>query len=249
MVASLVGAPLFPQVKGGVLFLEDVAEHPYRVERMLAQLLHAGVLARQKAIVLGQFTEYADAARPRGYSMKKVVDWLRGQLPRTPVLGLLVTYDQGVAGGREGRFVGGRARRAGAGPHRYTGGAAAWRVIRCATWSGATSHSGQRALEQHRQADHARARHLLTRQAGQCAHQVGARIPEGEGVAARRRRATWVLLSAGVAQHVKHRRADVVHAVRQTRFGPARAETSARKKRAQSFMLQPSHLFVTMPGL
>ena len=86
MVASLVGAPYFPEVKGGVLFLEDVAEHPYRVERMLAQLLHAGVLARQKAIVLGQFTEYKLTPHDRGYSMKKVVDWLRGQLPRTPVL-------------------------------------------------------------------------------------------------------------------------------------------------------------------
>ena len=86
MVASLVGAPYFPEVKGGVLFLEDVAEHPYRVERMLAQLLHAGVLARQKAIVLGQFTEYKLTPHDRGYSMKKVVDWLRGQLTRTPVL-------------------------------------------------------------------------------------------------------------------------------------------------------------------
>ena len=53
---------------------------------MLAQLLHAGVLARQKAIVLGQFTEYKLTPHDRGYSMKKVVDWLRGQLPRTPVL-------------------------------------------------------------------------------------------------------------------------------------------------------------------
>ena len=85
-VAALVGAPYFPEVKGGVLFLEDVAEHPYRVERMLAQMLHAGVLARQKAIVLGQFTEYKLTPHDRGYSMKKVVDWLRGQLPRTPVL-------------------------------------------------------------------------------------------------------------------------------------------------------------------
>ena len=53
---------------------------------LLAQLLHAGVLARQKAIVLGQFTEYKLTPHDRGYSMKKVVDWLRGQLTRTPVL-------------------------------------------------------------------------------------------------------------------------------------------------------------------
>ena len=35
-----------PDVSGGILFLEDVGEHPYRVERMLYQLLHAGILAR-----------------------------------------------------------------------------------------------------------------------------------------------------------------------------------------------------------
>lgn len=85
MVVSLLGTPWWPQVKGGVLFLEDVGEHPYRIERMLAQLLHAGVLARQKAIVLGQFTEYKLTPHDRGYSMAKVVDWLRSQL-KVPVL-------------------------------------------------------------------------------------------------------------------------------------------------------------------
>jgi muramoyltetrapeptide carboxypeptidase len=61
VLTSLIGTPYFPQpelVKGGILFVEDVAEHPYRVERMLTQLLHAGVLASQKAIVFGQFSNY-----------------------------------------------------------------------------------------------------------------------------------------------------------------------------------------------
>src|SRR3546814_2407 len=58
MVASLVGTPYMPKVRGGILFLEDVAEHPFRIERMLTQLWHAGILARQKAIVLGRFTDY-----------------------------------------------------------------------------------------------------------------------------------------------------------------------------------------------
>ena len=49
VLCALVGTPYFPQVDGGILFVEDVNEHPYRVERMLTQLLHAGVLARQKA--------------------------------------------------------------------------------------------------------------------------------------------------------------------------------------------------------
>ena len=85
VLTSLLGTPYFPEVKGGVLFLEDVAEHPYRIERMLTQLLHAGVLARQKAIVLGQFTDYQCIAHDRGFKLQSVVVWLRSKL-KTPVL-------------------------------------------------------------------------------------------------------------------------------------------------------------------
>lgn len=85
VLTSLLGTPYFPDVKGGILFLEDVAEHPYRIERMLTQLLHAGVLGRQKAIVLGQFTEYKLVPHDRGYKLQTVVDWLRQQI-KAPVL-------------------------------------------------------------------------------------------------------------------------------------------------------------------
>lgn len=86
MVVSLLGTPYWPEVEGGVLFLEDVGEHPYRIERMLLQLLHAGVLARQKAIVLGQFTEYELGPHDKGFSLAKVVQRLRGELKKVPVL-------------------------------------------------------------------------------------------------------------------------------------------------------------------
>ncbi len=85
VLVSLLGTPYFPQIKGGVLFLEDVAEHPYRIERMLTQLLHAGVLAEQKAIVLGYFTEFNLVPHDRGFTLKTVINWLRSQL-RVPVL-------------------------------------------------------------------------------------------------------------------------------------------------------------------
>ena len=85
VLASLVGTPWLPAVKSGVLFLEDVHEHPYRIERMLTQLLHAGVLARQKAILLGQFTNYKLAPHDKGFKLETVVQWLRTQV-KTPVL-------------------------------------------------------------------------------------------------------------------------------------------------------------------
>lgn len=86
VLASLVGTPYLPEVKDGILFLEDVHEHPYRIERMLTQLLHAGVLARQKAIVLGQFTHYKLVPHDKGFKLATVADWLRTQV-KAPVLG------------------------------------------------------------------------------------------------------------------------------------------------------------------
>lgn len=85
VLTSLLGTPYFPTIKGGILFLEDVGEHPYRIERMLTQLLHAGVLGRQKAVLLGQFTQYKVVPHDRGYKLAHVVNWLRQQL-KVPVL-------------------------------------------------------------------------------------------------------------------------------------------------------------------
>jgi muramoyltetrapeptide carboxypeptidase len=85
VLTSLLGTPYFPNIKGGVLFLEDVGEHPYRIERMLTQLLHAGVLARQKAILLGQFTDFKLVPHDKGFKLQSVVTWLRSQL-KVPVL-------------------------------------------------------------------------------------------------------------------------------------------------------------------
>ena len=80
ILSALVGTPWIPQVKGGILFLEDVHEHPYRIERMLTQLLYAGVLGRQKAILLGHFTNYKPYPHDKGFRLQTVVDWLRTQV-------------------------------------------------------------------------------------------------------------------------------------------------------------------------
>jgi muramoyltetrapeptide carboxypeptidase len=85
LVAHLAGTPYFPHIDGGILFLEDVGEHPYRIERMLYQLHHAGVLARQRAILLGRFTEYELNGNDGGYDLAAVVTQLRSLLP-VPVL-------------------------------------------------------------------------------------------------------------------------------------------------------------------
>jgi len=88
VLSSLVGTPYLPQIKGGILFLEDVHEHPYRIERMLTQLLHAGVLAQQKAIVFGQFTNFKLVPHDKGFKLATVVQWLQSQVKARVLTGL-----------------------------------------------------------------------------------------------------------------------------------------------------------------
>ena len=85
MLCSLLGTPHWPRIKGGVLFLEDVNEQPYRVERMLLQLHQAGVLGAQKAVLLGHFTVQTKSPLDRGYSLRAAVAQLRA-VCATPIL-------------------------------------------------------------------------------------------------------------------------------------------------------------------
>jgi muramoyltetrapeptide carboxypeptidase len=85
VLCSLLGTPHWPKVKGGILFLEDINEHPYRVERMLMQLQQAGVLAAQKAVLLGDFGGWRKSPLDRGYNFKAMVAQVRA-MTTTPVL-------------------------------------------------------------------------------------------------------------------------------------------------------------------
>jgi muramoyltetrapeptide carboxypeptidase len=67
------------------LFLEDINEHPYRVERMLLQLQQAGVLDAQKAIVLGDFGGWTKSPNDRGYNLKAAVAAVQARTT-TPIL-------------------------------------------------------------------------------------------------------------------------------------------------------------------
>jgi muramoyltetrapeptide carboxypeptidase len=62
IVASLLGTPWAWPSEGSILFLEDVSEAVYRVDRLLTQLRLAGVLQGARGFLLGSFTEDADPA-------------------------------------------------------------------------------------------------------------------------------------------------------------------------------------------
>lgn len=65
VLTSLVGTEYFPEIDDGILFIEDIAEPAWRIERMLDQLVNNGILARQKLIVVGEMIG-AEVAEGRG---------------------------------------------------------------------------------------------------------------------------------------------------------------------------------------
>ncbi|MFZ6817757.1 LD-carboxypeptidase [Undibacterium sp. Ji22W] len=88
MICHLLGTEYFPHIEGGILFAEDIAEHPYRVERMLLQLHMAGVLVKQKAIVLGNFSAYRLAPQDNGYDFAAMLKFLRATIGTPIITGL-----------------------------------------------------------------------------------------------------------------------------------------------------------------
>ena len=94
MLVSLIGTPWMPDIEDGILVLEDINEHPFRVERMLLQLYHAGILARQSAIVLGSFSGAAPNDYDAGYSLETMVDFIRSRLDIPVITGLDFGHEQ-----------------------------------------------------------------------------------------------------------------------------------------------------------
>lgn len=85
MLVSLIGSPWLPAIDGGILVVEDVNEHPFRVERLLLQLHHAGILARQKALILGSFNGATLIDYDAGYDFAAMCNMLSERLS-IPVL-------------------------------------------------------------------------------------------------------------------------------------------------------------------
>jgi muramoyltetrapeptide carboxypeptidase len=89
VLAHLCGTPYFPVIDDGILYVEEIAEEPYAVERLFMQLYHSGALGRCRALVLGDFTDCKPSNPVRyPYSLDEVVETLRQLLPYPVITGL-----------------------------------------------------------------------------------------------------------------------------------------------------------------
>ncbi len=88
VLTSLIGTPYLPSVEGGILFVEDVNEQPFRIERMIYQLHLSGILARQQALVLGEFSGGKPFDVDNGYDLKEMVEQVRAVVGIPVITGL-----------------------------------------------------------------------------------------------------------------------------------------------------------------
>ncbi|MBP2280510.1 muramoyltetrapeptide carboxypeptidase [Psychrobacter sp. PL19] len=73
VVSALTGSDYLPRIDGGIVFLEDVGEQPYRIERMLYDLYLAGVFKRQQAIVFGALSGAGEDSYDARYDVATVI--------------------------------------------------------------------------------------------------------------------------------------------------------------------------------
>ena len=73
ILAHLIGSDSEPKTKGRILFIEDVGEYIYNIDRMLLQLKRAGKLKGLAGLVVGGFTDTKDTERPFGKDVYEVI--------------------------------------------------------------------------------------------------------------------------------------------------------------------------------
>ena len=70
---SMLGSDLFPETDGKILFIEDLDEYLYHIDRMIMGLKRAGKLANLKALLVGAFTDMHDNTIPFGMTAKEII--------------------------------------------------------------------------------------------------------------------------------------------------------------------------------
>ncbi len=81
LFTHLIGTRSFPDTTGSIIFLEDVGEQLYNIDRMLRQLKRGGHFERISGLIFGGFTECKDTERPFGQTISEIL------------LGVIAEYD------------------------------------------------------------------------------------------------------------------------------------------------------------
>ena len=125
VLTAILGSPYVPNFDGAILFLEDVDENWYRVDRMMTSLKLAGILGKVRGVIFGTCSEcgpgegfasftpeeiFADHLAPRGVPCWHGARIGHAQPPWTLPVGATVTIDAnlGTVAMTEGATIGAR---------------------------------------------------------------------------------------------------------------------------------------------
>ncbi|MBL7719231.1 MAG: LD-carboxypeptidase [Flavipsychrobacter sp.] len=73
ILAHLTGSASEADTDGKILFIEDIGEHLYNIDRLLLNLKRAGKLENIAALLVGSFTDNQDTERPFGQTVEEII--------------------------------------------------------------------------------------------------------------------------------------------------------------------------------
>jgi muramoyltetrapeptide carboxypeptidase len=73
MLAHLTGSDAQIDTVDKILFIEDIGEHLYHIDRMLLNLKRSGQLSKLKGLLIGSFTDIEDTDRPFGQTLEQII--------------------------------------------------------------------------------------------------------------------------------------------------------------------------------
>jgi muramoyltetrapeptide carboxypeptidase len=94
LIAHLIGTKSDYQTKGKILFIEDVGEQHYNVDRMLHQLKRSGKLEALAGLIIGGFTDMQDTERPFGKKVYDLIHDLISEYKYPICFGFPVSHDK-----------------------------------------------------------------------------------------------------------------------------------------------------------
>lgn len=74
LLSAMIGTPYMPSAKNAIVFIEDIGEKPYRIDRMMTQLLESGWLQEASGLALGIFNDCHPDEGDRSLTLKEVID-------------------------------------------------------------------------------------------------------------------------------------------------------------------------------
>ena len=79
VIYSLLGSDTFPDTDGCILFIEDLDEYVYHIDRMMMNLDRNGLLRNLKGLLVGSFTDIHDNELPYGESVHEIIERIAGK--------------------------------------------------------------------------------------------------------------------------------------------------------------------------